>query len=349
MHDEEQPGTGRLGVVLRTSSILMDRVREVQLRDLDERERTGALAPSLFVHLRQGLPEPEVAWLTAPPAQPEPLPHATRYEVDCGTQERLANLRTDLDAFTDVEAFALMCSGYLATRKRLLELDDEHRASGHSGSFGDYAIDAGGDWAFLCMRAVLAARSDAEGLAALAREQRAQIELLGRQLEAGSVLFFKAWKLSPALRVLSVLLGFALIAIGGRWLYQHRQDPVSEYLGSLPDKPIGWLVLAALAALLVTAVPAAKYLLMPHKTVRGAIGRFLAVSAGYVVAKVHLWIFDPIFLEIGSRRGRSRALFTSSTELAPGRGSALPADFDQRWSSRPPSAAHDAAVDAHVT
>lgn len=347
MHDEDHPGTGRLGVVLRTSSILMDRVREVQLRDLDERERTGAIAPSLFVHLRQGLPEPEVPWLTAPPARPEELPRATPYEIDCGTQERLANLRTDLDAFTDVEAFALMCSGYLATRKRLLQLDDEHRAAGHAGTFGDYAIEAGGDWAFLCMREVLAARSDAEGLAALAREQRAQIELLGRQLEAGSALFFKAWKLSPALRVLSVLLGFALIAIGGRWLYQHRLDPVSAYLGDLPSKPIGWLLLAVIAAVLVTAVPAAKYLLMPHKTVRGAVGRFLAVSAGYVIAKVHLWIFDPIFLEIGSRRGRSRALFTSTTELTAGRGSALPADFEQRWSSRPP-AASDATVEVRV-
>jgi hypothetical protein len=347
MHDEDHPGTGRLGVVLRTTSILMDRVREVQLRDLDERERSGALARSLFVHLRQGLPQPEVPWLTAPPKPPEPPQLSTPYEIDCGTQERLANLRTDLDAFTDVEAYALMCSGYLATRRRLFELDDDHRASGHAGAFGDYAIDAGGDWSFLCMREVLAARSDGEGLAALSRERRAQIESLSRQLEAGSALFFKAWKLSPVLRVLSVLLGFALIARGGQWLYEHRADRIAEYLGAFPDKSISWLALAVAAALLVIIVPAAKYLLAPQKAVRGAIARLLIASTGYLVAKVHLWIFDRVFLEIGSRRGRSRALFSAPTEIAAGRDSALPADFETRWSSRSP-AASNAALELHA-
>ena len=42
---------------------------------------------------------------------------------------------------------------------------------------------------------------------------------------------------------------------------------------------------------------------MPQKTVRGFIGRFALASAGYVLAKVHLWALDRVFLAIGSARG----------------------------------------------
>ena len=344
MHDENEPGTGRLGVVLRTSSVLMDRVREVQLRDLDERQRTGALAPVLFVHLRQGLTEPEVPWITSGEPLPGPVNASTPYEIDCCTQERLANLRTDLDAFTDVEAHALMCSGYLATRCRLFELDTDQRERGNAESFGAYDIDAGGDWPFLALREVLAARTDPEGRAQLSSEHRARVDLLGRQLAAGSALFFKAWKLSPALRALSWLAMVTLFALGAQWVYLHFDEPIVKYLDFLPQR-VGAFALAVALVVVGMIAPAAKYILMPQHAVRGVVGRFLLACSGYVLAKLHLWAFDRVFLAFGSAQGRSRALFDGDTRIAPGRTSALPPDFATRWSSRPADPASPPALE----
>ncbi|HMI93213.1 MAG TPA: patatin-like phospholipase family protein [Polyangiales bacterium] len=334
MHDENQPGTGRLGVLLRTSNILMDRVREVQLRDLDERERVSALAPVMFVHMRQGLSEPEVPWISSGEPLPPPSVASTAYEINCCTQERLANLRTDLDAFTDVEANALMCSGYLATRQRLFELDADQRERGHDGTFGDYAVEAGGEWPFLAMREVLAARTDPAGMAALGVEQRARVALLGRQLAAGSAQFFKAWRLSPLLRATAWVATIALFALAVQWVYVHFDDPILQYLGFLPQR-VGSFAVAIALALLGALLPAAKNLLMPQKAVRGVVGRFALASAGYLLAKLHLWAFDRVFLSIGSASGTSKALFESDTRIAPGKDSVLPADYPQRWSSGP--------------
>jgi hypothetical protein len=344
MHDENHPGTGRLGVVLRTSSILMDRVREVQLRDLDERERVSAIAPVLFVHMRQGLSEPEVPWISSGEPLPPPARAATAYEIDCCTQERLANLRTDLDAFTDVEAHALMCSGYLATRQRLFELDADQRARGHAGTFGDYAVDAGGEWPFLAIREVLAARTDQEGLAALGPEHRARVVSLGRQLEAGSAQFFKAWRLSPALRATAWVALVALFALAVQWVYVHFDEPVVRYLAFLPER-VGPFAVALAVAVLAAFLPAAKYILMPQKTVRGVLGRLALASAGYLLAKLHLWAFDRVFLSIGSASGGSSALFEGDQRIAAGKGSVLPPDFDERWSSVPPRSAESPALE----
>jgi hypothetical protein len=344
MHEENRPGTGRLGVLLRTSSILMDRVREVQLRDLDERERICALAPVLFVHMRQGLSEPEVPWIGSAEPPPPPASASTAYEIDCRTQERLANLRTDLDAFTDVEAHALMCSGYLTTRRRLFELDADQRERGHAGTFGDYAIEAGGEWSFLAIREVLAARTDVAGMAALAPDRRARVALLGRQLDAGSAQFFKAWRLSPMLRVAAWLSAITPFALAVQWVYLHFDDPIVQYLGFLPQR-VGSFALMIGLAVLGGLLPAAKYLLMPHKAVRGAFGRLLFASAGYVLAKLHLWVFDRVFLSIGSAQGSSRMLFDADPRIAPGKGSVLPADYAQRWSNRSPELAGNPALE----
>jgi hypothetical protein len=225
-----------------------------------------------------------------------------------------------------------MCSGYLATRQRLFELDADQRERGHAESFGDYAIEAGGEWPFLAMREVLAARTDPAGRAALGVEQRARVELLGRQLAAGSAQFFKAWRLSPLLRATGWVATVALFALAVQWVYVHFDDPISQYLGFLPQRVGSFAV--ALALLLIGALlPAAKYLLMPQHAVRGVVGRFALASSGYLLAKLHLWGFDRVFLSIGSASGGSKALFEGDTRIAPGKGSVLPADYEQRWSS----------------
>jgi hypothetical protein len=58
-----------------------------------------------------------------------------------------------------------------------------------------------------------------------------------------------------------------------------------------------------------------------------------------------LWAFDRVFLAIGSARGSSSALFDADQRITAGKESVLPPDFDERWSSRPPSTAASPALE----
>ncbi len=322
MADEASPGTGRLGVALRSTSILMDRVREVQYDNLVAREESGSLKRTLFVHLKQDLHTRDIPWTTAPEERPsESLPHLTNYEVDRATQLRLADLRTDLDSFTDVEANALMCSGYLATRRRLFELDDEHRAQGLAGHWGHYdQIDAGGDWPFLGMREVLALPTTGKHYESLPAEDKRRVDWLTRQLNAGSELFFKAWLVSPWLRGLKWPLALLVAALVASVVMVTWNEPLPRILPAT----VGSLVMTVGLALLAVLVPSASYLLRPQNAARGVLWRFGVATVGFVVAGTHLLLFDPIFKKCGSKKAGSASLFGRGTHIAPGRASILP-------------------------
>jgi predicted acylesterase/phospholipase RssA len=121
----DEPGGGRLSVSVRANNVLMARVREVQFKLLEAKRRAHVLRGLLYVHLKSdlvsdavdpdGSPEPWKVWTfdRVPPPGGELL---TSYGMRRDVQERLAGIRTDLDAFSDLEAFALMESGYQATR-----------------------------------------------------------------------------------------------------------------------------------------------------------------------------------------------------------------------------------------
>ncbi|HEU4559094.1 MAG TPA: patatin-like phospholipase family protein [Longimicrobium sp.] len=121
----DEPGGGKLSVPMRANNVLMARVREVQFKVLEARRRAQVLRGLLYVHLKSdlvsdpvdpaGSPEPWKVWTfdRVPPPGGELL---TSYGMRRDVQERLAGIRTDLDAFSDLEAFALMESGYQATR-----------------------------------------------------------------------------------------------------------------------------------------------------------------------------------------------------------------------------------------
>jgi predicted acylesterase/phospholipase RssA len=124
LRDDEDPKRGLLGVAGRSNSILMKRVRGAQYGELVGRRRSGTLRGFMAVHLTKGLPAPPRDWSECrEPWTPEDdalAPEAaSRYGIDPGVQRALAVLRTDLDAFSDDEAYGLMAVGYLMTRHDL--------------------------------------------------------------------------------------------------------------------------------------------------------------------------------------------------------------------------------------
>ena len=113
MDSEAHPSSGLVGVPLRSNSIMMSRVREAQFRELAARQRSGQIRGLMFLHLKLDLDIETVDWIgeesPEDPLKPDPM---TDYGLPKELQGKLAGIRTDLDSFNDIEAFALMTSGY---------------------------------------------------------------------------------------------------------------------------------------------------------------------------------------------------------------------------------------------
>ena len=112
----EPTTSGRIGMVGRISSILMNAVAEQQRGGLRERNRVtdelqGANCAPPLAELRARYQVQELAYfhIGSPPLDP----------ARAGIQETLSRLRTDLDAFGDVEAAALINHGYETTDEYL--------------------------------------------------------------------------------------------------------------------------------------------------------------------------------------------------------------------------------------
>jgi predicted acylesterase/phospholipase RssA len=125
--DDEHPARGIVGVAKRSNSILMSRVRGAQFADLSARLRSGALRGLMTVHLKKGLPAPPLDWSGCQePYEPEEdalgpgaASSAPDYGIDLAAQRALAEMRTDLDLFSDEEAYSLMAAGYAMAREEL--------------------------------------------------------------------------------------------------------------------------------------------------------------------------------------------------------------------------------------
>ncbi len=109
-----------LSVLSRTNNIFMERIRESQYLDLSSRVEGAQLSGLMFLHLWKDLNERPLSWSEEedpwkPPYPPEGNHYDevnTDYGIPKEIQKLLAGIRTDLDAFNEKEAFALMYSGY---------------------------------------------------------------------------------------------------------------------------------------------------------------------------------------------------------------------------------------------
>ena len=120
LRDDDDPKRRILGVAGRSNSILMKRVRGAQYGELLGRCRSGTLRGFMAVHLTKGLPAEPRDWSECKePWTPEddalPAESTSPYGLDEKVQRMLAVMRTDLDGFTDDEAYGLMAAGYLMT------------------------------------------------------------------------------------------------------------------------------------------------------------------------------------------------------------------------------------------
>ncbi len=104
----------------RADNILQERLRELQFMDIKERNYTAQLNQLITLHLKKDLQQKPENWLYCvdPPrlvvyeSLYQDNKQLTSYGILKSAQTLLSNIRTDLDSFSDAEAYALMYSGY---------------------------------------------------------------------------------------------------------------------------------------------------------------------------------------------------------------------------------------------
>ena len=314
MADVSNPSDGPAGVLMRTSSILQDRVREAEYQDAKGRLDSRALEGLLFVHTKKELESRPLDWLNCndpTPAAPSE-DQRTSYGVDKELQAHIAAVRTDLDAFTEVEAYSLMASGYLMTKRELVKLQaqydrdkkDKDKKPGTWGGFVDIEKESQAQWPFLPLRDLL---SQPLGTSS-------QRDDLGLQLKVGKEKFLKAWKLVPELKrrglIAAGVVTVVLIAlIAAQW-----SNPL------FPPVTVGAFIMMILALLAAMLVPALKWLNPTEEASSFAIKLAIAFT-GYLLAKVHLHLVDPLFLARGKL---NRLLNGSNLGESPGKAGGLP-------------------------
>jgi len=272
----DEPSAGRLGVVLRSFSVSMARVRQAEFRELDARRRSSILRGLMFLHMKKDLdvdPVDSVACQDPYEASDDARPLdrrgiLTRFGIRKDVQGLLAGIRTDLDSFTDIEAYSLMTSGY-----RMAQYDFKRSIERlfPAAEFTDMP------WTFLGAEPLLS--------------QGPQLDAVKKHLAAGASSAFKVWRLSRPLKVLGVVF---IAALAGPlvWAWQHWSAVSVLTVGS-----VGTYVLATLAALVVPTM------LIRIIRFRATLGQAGLISAATLIAsfgfKIHLAVFDPWFIKLG--------------------------------------------------
>jgi predicted acylesterase/phospholipase RssA len=284
----DDPSAGVLAVPLRANSILMSRVREAEFNELDARRRSSLLRDLVFVHLKQNLGASPLDWIkcndrfdaTDEARTADARGDLTSYGIRKDIQQHLASIRTDLDSFSDAEAYALMMSGYAMISTAIP--DDTKSAAPAKPTPGDVKQA----WDFLQIED--------------ATKGGAGYSELSRLLKISSMRGFKIWKLSIALRIMAFALGlgavYGLYQLVLRWW----------------DKP-GRIITLGIALAVVFAMIIASVLIRligpplqrfmhwrktPSEVAIGAL-TLLAVPVTFL----HLFVFDRLFLRHG-RIGR---------------------------------------------
>jgi predicted acylesterase/phospholipase RssA len=275
METQDDPSKGLIGVPLRSNSILMARVREAEYRELHARRRSSLLRKLVFLHLKKDLEVSPKDWIgcqepaeTLDEARPvEKRRSSTDYGILTDIQEKIAAIRTDLDSFADKEAFALMTSGY-----RMAEFEFEHQFENLA-----QADEQTSDWHFLQVEESM--------------KDEAKSKEISDLLKVASNTALKIWLLSKPLKVTGIIIGLAALVVfllaSLKW----------HYLPLITLGTIGSGLIVFLAGLFVgkTILRIVRF----RETFSQIIIGIAMALVGWILARIHLHIFDRLYLRKG--------------------------------------------------
>ena len=261
----------------RADNILQERLRELQFKDVKERADTTQIAFLLNLHLKKGLQQEPISWLYCadPPRtiydiNTDGKTDLTQYGVLRNVQLRLSQIRTDLDSFSDTEAYALMYSGWSQTKLRYHpNLNMDNGAHTESG------------WKFLAIKPFVTNQ-----------EQAATIDTL---LSAGKYLVFKLWYVSNIIRWFLIALGLASVALLIALTVIHWGDKIC-WQTSITVKGIVWIVavyvIGFFSKLLANLLDYKGY-------VWKKIFDVIVAVVGFLICWLYVTLFNPIYNRLG--------------------------------------------------
>jgi predicted acylesterase/phospholipase RssA len=272
MAADNNPGDGPISVLLRSSNISMGRVRTNQFRELESRRASGRLKGLLFLHLKRDLEVQDKDWVECDNPKEMSVEKLrklaqklTGYGIVKSFQEKIANIRTDLDSFSETEAYALMTSGCNMVRESFAK---EIR--------GFNTIGKQHNWEFID-------RIQPH----LERGQGRVAQRIADLLSVASARAFKIWKISRLLKTITYAAGFLGLVVLAWIVYN------SYGLASVAATVVLLILIGVIALPLV-----AKYLRYRKTFIQISIGFFLS-TIGILAAWIHLLIFDKWFLKRG--------------------------------------------------
>ncbi len=278
MVSEKTPSSGLIGVPLRSNSILQSRIRDAQYHDLERRRRSSLLRGLMFIHLKEDLASDPIDWVDCvDPGDKTEQEFLTDYGISRDIQQSLAATRTDLDSFSDIEAYSLMTSAYRMTENAL---KNKKCVDGFSDE-GETI-----EWKFLRVEESLKFESE---------NYRRVRQLLGT---SGSMAF-KIWQQSPVLKYTAIFTAISL-AVLVVWLFISQSQYVlfnrTITLGGLGK----WIVSLLFASFLIYLLGRlGQIIFWRNALTRVAIGIGMCIF-GWLAARIHLLIFDKMFLKRGS-------------------------------------------------
>lgn len=284
MEADDNPSNGLLAVPLRSNSILMSRVRDAEYDDLMSRIRSSELRELMFIHLKMDLRADPVAWVgSIEPAQSAdlaagkpPQDEETNYHINRYVQRLLAANRTDLDAWNDAEAYALMLSGYRMTEQQLDPAATTLPMPKPNETMDDPK------WDFLKV----------DNLQKAANED----SMFMRILKVGSNTPFKIWYLYKPLRLLGLIILAAAIGVLCYFGWIYRDSTLLTVEG------VGAIVLTTAVAVIFGKL-VMKIIWFRQTLMKIVFGIGMSVF-GFLVARLHLHVFNPIYLWLGSMQRR---------------------------------------------
>jgi NTE family protein len=275
MGTENNPAVDAIPVALRVGSILQDRVRTESLLHLTA-TNTNNVA---FISLREGLGIQQIGWFDKNNIQaPDILipPSSQYFGVDPRVQDSLSKMRTDLDAFTEVEAYSLMLDAYLMSK---MELDNYKKTVNCSDIQNSVSRFSNKDWAFL----------------GIEKWMREPTEEYLKQLKVAQLTFGKAVMLLPWLLIPLFFIAFVL-------LYVYWSQLVGLLFSSIPV----YLIVIALLPLVINRIAPDLLKLLPFlealrptAMLAKAVGKVMLLTMGTVFVQLYLWIINPLFLKYG--------------------------------------------------
>ena len=117
-----------LGVFYRADVVLQERVRELEFMDIKNRRYSSQLESIMIVHLRKDLTQLPRNWIDCnDPARKLIYNNVnnqqkdTNYGIEKTMQQKISEVRTDLDSFNDTECYMLMYDGYMQMNKEIAD------------------------------------------------------------------------------------------------------------------------------------------------------------------------------------------------------------------------------------